>query len=148
MPRITVKRKGSLDGAFINSMQGRMKELQLQTLKNITLMTPVHTGELRRSFIPETVIEDDGVYRADITNKLPYAQAIDQGADPHPVSREGVFAISFWVRKKLNVKDKQEALAIAESIARKISRTGQKGAFFVKEALIITRKQAKRIFEK
>jgi hypothetical protein len=144
---IDVKLTGKISSdALKKRVEKRMPAAQISLIREITLLSPVHTGELRRNFIVGDVkTEDDGV-TGKIVNDLPYAAAIDQGADPHNVSEEGIEAIAFWARKKIGLSRK-ESLGVAYAIAQNIRRKGQKGKFFVKEAIKQSKQKIAQMFK-
>lgn len=110
------------------------------------------TGLYKNSF----VVTDDSLW-----NDAPHAGLVERGARPHPVSQAGVLAIAAWVRRKLRKSvssapkvlatvalnaqgvavakkkkfTKDEALEIAYAIAQKIKKFGQKGHYFMRDAI-------------
>lgn len=114
-----------------------------------------YLGQFRNSFHV-----DDGPPTR-IYNDAPHAGIVELGARPHPVSREGIAALTEWAKKKLmgsaprhpgkkkfpltrkadaayskRVSDfDAEARSIAFAIARKIRREGQKGRFIFRDEL-------------
>ncbi|HEX7090639.1 MAG TPA: HK97 gp10 family phage protein [Longimicrobiales bacterium] len=80
------------------------------------------TGRLANSIAIET---HDGGLEARIGTNLVYARAIEFGLPPGYLRRmPPVDAIAGWVRRKLGVRDREEARSIAFAIARKIQRSG------------------------
>ena len=80
------------------------------------------TGRLANSIATEE--EASGLdYR--VGTNLVYARAIEFGLPPGYLRRmPPVDAIAGWVRRKLGVRDREEARSIAFAIARKIQRSG------------------------
>lgn len=77
------------------------------------------TGRLANSIATEE--EASGLdYR--VGTNLEYATAIEYGLPPG--TRPDVESLTGWVRRKLGVKDRQEARRVAFLIARKIQRHG------------------------
>lgn len=102
----------------------------------------------------ELGITDRGIYKNSfrvvkgpngplVENNSPHAPMVELGARPHKVSREGVEAIAAWVRRKLGVKDSDEALGIAYAISKKIEQHGMEGRYVMRDAL----PHAKRFFD-
>lgn len=69
-----------------------------------------------------------------IENSAPYAGVVEEGARPHSVSAEGKASIALWARRKLGATD-QEAQQIAEGVAWKLRKQGQKPTYFVRDSL-------------
>lgn len=70
---------------------------------------------------------------ASVENDAPYVGILETGARPHPVSIEGKRAIARWAKAKFGV-DRPEANRIANAIAWKISKKGQKPTYFVRDS--------------
>lgn len=110
--------------------------------------TPVDQGQLRNSWKVRGTL---------LMNDAPHAGIIERGARPHPVSREGVEAITRWVQRKLGIdaggrlRDvrgrfvktskaarrqlKAEAQRAVWGIVNKLKREGQKPTWFVRSQL-------------
>ena len=69
-----------------------------------------------------------------IVNDAPYAGIIERGARPHPVSPEGIEALTHWARRKLGLS-LDEAAGVAHAIAWKLRRHGQRPTWLVRESL-------------
>lgn len=91
--------------------------------------TPVAMGTLRASW-------DDRPhpYGADIVNDAPYAAAVEGGARPYVISRDGIDNLILWAMQKFAVTS-DEARGIAFGVAKKLAVRGQDGRFFVRGAL-------------
>ena len=83
----------------------------------------------------QTIELNDGNGLAQLINTAPYAWIVEEGARPHPVSQAGREAISLWVRRQMLVNDPEEVQRIVEAIVNKLQHHGQKGTFFVRDAL-------------
>lgn len=119
------------------------------------------TGQYKNSFV---VLRGGSGERfaigttATLENQHPMAGVIELGARPHPVSREGIDALTAWVQRKLAVsgprqvksgpikkgaryretaplRGDEEARSIAFAIAAKIKKEGQVGRFVFRDAI-------------
>ncbi len=86
--------------------------------------TPVNTGTLRRSIIGELV----SPVESRVMTPVKYAEVIEEGAPPHPVSRAGIEGLKLWAKRKLKVKSDKEAKRAAFAIAAKIRKRGTKSS--------------------
>ena len=75
-----------------------------------------------------------GFVAPQIENPAPHIGVLEAGARPHPVSKEGIDALASWARRRLGAS-KEEARKIANAIAWKIRRKGQKPTYFVRDSL-------------
>lgn len=115
-----------------------------------------YLGQFRNSFHVDERPSGPVLY-----NDAPHAGILELGARPHPVSKEGIDALTEWAKVKLmesgprrpakksvpltakadaaygkRVDDfEAEARSIAFAIARKIRREGQKGRFIFRDEL-------------
>lgn len=87
--------------------------------------TPVDMGQLRNSW---RVSEAGGTR---LYNDAPHAGIVEQGARPHPVSREGIEALAAWAHRKLGL-DEKAAMRVAHAIAAKIKAQGQAPTYFTR----------------
>lgn len=102
-----------------------------------------------------------------LRNVAPHAGIVENGARPHPVSKEGIESIKKWAIKHLGfgkVRDTkgrfvkstkvardwldQEASQAAYGIAKKLEREGQAPTYFVRNQLLALTKIAKQKVEK
>jgi hypothetical protein len=91
--------------------------------------TPTDQGQLRNSW---RVIE--GAAGVRLENDAPHAGIVEAGARPHPVSREGIEALTGWAMRKFGLPaDEAEGLAFA--IAARIKKEGQAPTYFVRAEL-------------
>ncbi len=81
-----------------------------------------------------------------VGSSLSYAEPVELGTKPHPVSEAGVMAIEDWVRHKLGIGDK-EARSVAYLVARKIRREGTPAYGMFHRALAYNRDQLRAIYE-
>ncbi len=115
--------------------------------------SPVYTGIFRNAW--RVRLNPGKNQGATVENDAPHAGIIEKGARPHPVSREGIEALTLWAKRKLlhgasraaakRVSKKNrgsvtadidaEAKRIAFAIAKKISQVGQKGLFLVEKRM-------------
>lgn len=103
------------------------------------------TGELQRSIhslapqvLSNTVI---GVVGSNVS----YAEAVELGTRPHPVSAAGVLAIEDWVRHKLGIPA-EEAERVANAVAWKIRMKGTPKKLMFTKTLEAQQAQLGRIF--
>lgn len=92
--------------------------------------------------VDELGITDRGTYKAGIvargtsvTAEAPHSGIVELGARPHEVNKEGIEALTGWVRRKLGVLDVGEARSIAYAIAAKIREQGQAPRYVFRDAL-------------
>lgn len=71
----------------------------------------------------------------EIVNTAPHAGIIELGARPHPVSDEGIEALTRWVVLKMDVEDDVEAKQIAYNIALKLMHHGQEPTYIFKDEM-------------
>lgn len=72
--------------------------------------------------------------RVEIHNDAPYAGIVEKGARPHPVNEEGIAAITHWARRKLGL-NAVDAEGLAQGVAWKLRRKGQKPTHFVRDSM-------------
>lgn len=111
--------------------------------------TPTGEGHLRRSIIGQTEVSVSGMLGV-VGSPLEYATPVELGTRPHPVSEEGIMAITKWVMHKIplgqavslktgrplkNADVNARAKRIANAIAWKIQREGSEGHFMFERAL-------------
>lgn len=89
--------------------------------------TPVNLGKLRQAWVTDIYGTDAGV-EGKLFNPLIYALPVETGTQPHfpPVA-----AIEAWVRRKLDVDEKQ-VRGVAFVIARAIGRRGTRAVNMAK----------------
>lgn len=75
-----------------------------------------------------------------------YAESVELGTRPHPVSDQGVAAIDDWVRYKLGIPA-EEAQRVAEAVAWKIRMRGTPAVGMFHRALAWNQAQLGAIFE-
>ena len=73
-----------------------------------------------------------------------YSAPVDLGTRPHFPPSE---ALLLWVQRKLHINDEKQARSVAFLIARKISRTGTKGAQMFERAFPQLEQKAPDILE-
>lgn len=100
---------------------------------NFVIKTPKDSGLMKAAW--QTVELNAGNALAQLINSAPYAGIVEEGARPHPVSQEGREPITLWVRRQMSVNDEEEVQRILEAIVNKLQHHGQKGTFFVRDAL-------------
>jgi hypothetical protein len=81
-----------------------------------------------------------------VGTNLNYAEAVELGTKPHPVSAAGVASIEDWVRYKLGISA-EEAVRVAEAVAWKIRMFGTPGYGMFHRALAYNEAQLAGIFE-
>lgn len=69
----------------------------------------------------------------------PYAQFVNDGTDPHPISAEVLLA---WVERKLSVPSK-DVKKVANRIANKIARFGTEPKPFMDNAIAVAKEKYK-----
>jgi hypothetical protein len=69
-----------------------------------------------------------------VINDSPHGGVVEEGARPHPVSKEGQEAIYQWCIRKLHLEEK-EARQAAFLISQKIKHEGQEGHHLMRDAL-------------
>jgi len=105
--------------------------------------TPVAFGTLRASIAArEPQVLADQVLGV-VGTPLAYAEAVELGTRPHfpPIQ-----PLQDWVQAKLGIADEDESRQVAFAVARKIARSGTKGAFMFTEAFKAGEPQVQRIF--
>lgn len=112
-------------------------------------LTPVGVGSaggLRGNIQSQTpeVLSDTVIGMVGST--LNYAESVELGTRPHPVSAAGVLAIEDWVRHKLGITDK-EAERVANAVAWKIRMRGTPAVGMFHRALAYNQAQLGGIFE-
>lgn len=70
---------------------------------------------------------------AEIHNDAPHIGIVEEGARPHPVSKDGVEALTRWARLKLGL-DPESAKKVANAIAWRLRKKGQKPTYFVRDS--------------
>ena len=146
-------------GIMRAAQRGKRRLIQATNEKEIPYL-----GQFKNSFQVTRQVNGTTV----LLNDAPHAGIVELGARPHPVSEEGIQAITEWVKVKLaeelgprrspqqkagragpltpwadskfsaagGIYDRDaEARRIAEAIARKIRRHGQRGRFVFKDEL-------------
>lgn len=144
-PRLVQSRLRSAPRAVEKGMRrGAMRGRTIVSRK-----TPKDTGQLKASWrvhrFPEIVLANDA----------PHAGIVEMGARPHPVNKAGLMAIYRWVyrhrssfgirAKKRNKKVRKTSssgrgldpniMSIANAIAWKIRKHGQRPTYFVRQSL-------------
>jgi len=112
-------------------------------------LTPVGVGSaggLRGNIQSQTpkVLSDTVIGMVGST--LNYAESVELGTRPHPVSAAGVLAIEDWVRHKMGITDK-EAERVANAVAWKIRMRGTPAVGMFHRALAYNQAQLGGIFE-
>ena len=92
--------------------------------------TPVDQGIMKNAW--HTVTTADG---ARVENLAPHAGIVEGGARPHPVSAEGIAALTEWAIRKGYAKDEKEAAPIVWGIVKRLKTEGQKGLFIARDLL-------------
>lgn len=69
----------------------------------------------------------------EIYNGAPHVGVLEMGARPHPVSADGIAALTRWAQIQLGL-DPVEAAAVARAIAWKIRKRGAKPTYFVRDS--------------
>ena len=69
-----------------------------------------------------------------IVNSAPHVGILELGARPHPVSAEGIAALTRWAQTQLGLLP-EEARQAAHAIAWKIRKHGAKPAYFVRDSI-------------
>lgn len=107
--------------------------------REIKELTPTSgAGTLRDSIGALPVEISSTSVRGEVGTTNTYAQPVETGAKPHMPPVE---PIAEWVRRKLGIKDEAEAKSVAFAIARKIAKSGSKGAFMFREGLAASQAQ-------
>lgn len=81
-----------------------------------------------------------------VGSTLNYAESVELGTRPHPVSAEGVLAIEGWVRHKLGITDK-DAERVANAVAWKIRMRGTPAVGMFHLGLSYNKAQVGAIFQ-
>jgi nucleoid-associated protein YgaU len=89
---------------------------------------PTDQGQLRNSWRVREVPD------VALVNDAPHAGIVEAGARPHPVSREGIDALTGWAMRQLGVSEK-EARGIAFAIAARMKTEGQEPTYFIRDSL-------------
>lgn len=92
--------------------------------------SPVDRGNFKNAWRVRTIAGG-----AEIQNDAPYAGIIELGARPHPVSREGIEALTGWARRHFPGVDEKEHKSIAFAIAAKLKKYGQKPTYLVRDSM-------------
>lgn len=97
--------------------------------------SPSSSGNLRASWKTRRgrVAGGKMTVEPELYNDAPYAGIVEEGARPHPVNKEGIAALTRWARLTFGVDD-VEASRIANAVAWKIRRKGQKATYFVRDS--------------
>lgn len=102
--------------------------------ENLTDMGIDDTGALRLS--GEIREENEKIV---IEYTAPYAQAVNDGTDPHPINPSVLLA---WVKRKLSVPS-NEVQKVARRIAAKIRRFGTEPKPFMDNAIAVAKEKYK-----
>ena len=99
--------------------------------------TPKDNGHLKAAWRDTASRPSKGgaVVAAQVMNDAPYAGIVELGARPHPVSREGRFAILEWVRRHFPAEEPSEQEEIRDAIVAKLRTKGQKPTYFVRDSM-------------
>lgn len=111
----------------------------------VTRRTPIGAFEvLSKSIAAEPVQQVGGGFKGIVGTPLEYGEPVEYGTKPHwpPIG-----PLIPWVIRKLHVK-KEDAPGVAFLVARKISRSGTKGAYMFENALKENQGRIKDIFER
>lgn len=81
-----------------------------------------------------------------VGSPLSYAESVELGTKPHPVSAAGVLAIEDWVRHKLGITDK-DAERVANAVAWKIRMRGTPAVGMFHLGLSYNKAQVGAIFQ-
>jgi hypothetical protein len=102
----------------------------------LVIRTPKDTGMLKASWRDNTHRADAAMGRvaAEIFNEAPYAGIVESGARPHPVSAEGVAAITRWAQRHFPTFTPAEINRIVTGIVYKLRTHGQKATYFVRDS--------------
>lgn len=92
--------------------------------------SPVDQGQYRNAW--QVKRGADGM--PSIGNDAPHAGIIERGARPHPVSEEGIEALTAWAMRRLGL-DEKEARGVAFAIAKKLRERGQEPKWIVRNAM-------------
>lgn len=101
-------------------------------LKQRTPRNLGHTAD--RWKVRKSTSTKSAVVPPEIYNEAPHIGVLEMGARPHPVSAEGVAAITFWAQRKLGL-DYKEAKGVAYVIARRIRAEGTPATYFVRDSM-------------
>ena len=102
----------------------------------------VDTGQLKNSFRVRRVNRNE----IHLDNDAPYAGIIDLGARPHSVNKEGIEAIALWAKRKFGLGD-DEAYEVANAVAWKLRKHGQKPTYLFRDAQPKLTRHVKRAVE-
>ena len=124
---------------LIEELVPSVVEAQLLLEREIRELTPTSGAGTLRDSIGALPVEISATsVRGEVGTALSYAQPVETGSKPHMPPVE---PIAEWVRRKLGIKDEAEAKSIAFGIARKIAKSGSKGAFMFREGLAASQAQ-------
>lgn len=145
----------TLSGAWKRAPEMVIEELTAATYEAEMLLeratkelTPVGVGSaggLRGNIHSETPAVLGDTVIGVMGSSLIYAEAVELGTKPHPVSEAGVAAIEDWVRYKLGITDK-EAQRVANAVAWKIQMRGTPAVGMFHRALAHNKTQVGGIF--
>lgn len=93
--------------------------------------TPVDMGQLRNSWRVGITQGFEGSAQAALYNDAPHAGIVERGARPHPVSSEGIEALTAWAQRKLGL-DEKAARGVAFAIAARLKERGQAPTYFTR----------------
>lgn len=133
----------------IEEMMAATVEAQMLLERETKELTPVGVGAaggLRgniQSDVPQ-VLGDTVIGMVGST--LNYAEAVELGTKPHPVSAAGVQSIEDWVRYKLGISA-EDAERVANAVAWKIRMKGTQGKFMFTRTLEAQKRGLATIFE-
>ena len=120
-------------------MRQAMQESVDGLLREISDRTPMSGASvhLAGSFTGVTHLDGPLGVVGVIGTVFPYAEWVELGTKPHPVSIKGQQALADWAQGKFSVSEK-EARNIAFLVARNIRRKGTKGAFMLRDSLAVS----------
>lgn len=141
------------DGAKVALRKGSVRAAE-RARARLVEASPVDQGQLRKSWL--NAQPADPASLALVHNHAPHASVIENGADPHPVSREGILSIYAWAMRHrmgngkitasgANAGLDTGALGVAYAIANKIAREGQEPTYFVRNLLPVLTDEAHRL---
>ena len=132
----------SAPGVVSEEIDRAVTEADLMLEREIKDAWPVASGTSRASFTHVERVNGLAV-EGFVGSSLGYVQPVDLGTRPHfpPVD-----ALIDWVRQKLGIANERQARGVAFLIARKIARTGTKGAHVFETVLGRLAPQFERIF--
>lgn len=104
------------------------------------------TGELHRSIHSLTPEVLSNTVIGVVGSNVSYAEAVELGTKPHPVSAAGVASIEDWVRHKLGIAA-EEAERVANAVAWKIRMKGTPAKLMFTKTLEAQQTQLGTIFQ-